>query len=351
MLDTATYTGHRLDQFVEDFAGCFRRRDQARWLRHYLQGLLCRGGRKNVEGLIRDSALGPEPGAADPVQALQNFVNQSPWDERRLWQRLRARIAPRLVQADAALVVSEFGFVKQGQQSVGVQRQFWGRLGRKVNCQLAVAVTLVSSAGACPLALRLYLPRNWSGDEQRLLLTGVPEEHRPPRNRSTIALELLDELHREGLTQRPIVIAPAYGAAPEFRQALQARRWSYLAGVPTDFPIQAPVVRARSWQRVRTASAWTAAGPAEDVVGLFADRLENPPVLAVGNLPEAWSPDEVADVWAHVRTADDLQEHLGEELGLTHFEGRSWRGFHHHACLVALAHAYQLLERQDRSAG
>ncbi len=187
----------RLDDYTTRFRDDFRRRDQARWAAVYLQGLLQEGGRKTIGGLARRVILPPDLSVDDAAQALQNFVNQSPWDEHKVWRRCRAFLAGRLAEPDGVFVLDDLAFVKQGRCSVGVQRQYSSALGRKTNCQIAVAVHHAGPAGCRPLSLRLYLPRGWLLHAQRLDSAGVPRERRDGRSKTAIALELLDERGRK----------------------------------------------------------------------------------------------------------------------------------------------------------
>jgi SRSO17 transposase len=274
----------RLAEYVGQFRAAFRRRDQLRWAGVYLQGLLLGGKRSNAEGLAARVVLPPELTVEDVAQALQNFVNQSPWDEEGVWRRYRALLAPRLAGPDGVFVVEDVTFPKQGQRSVGVHRQFSRSAGRKINCQIAVALSYVSAAGDCPLALRLYLPRVWVADPARLDAAGVPPPHRRGADRGRIALDLLDAVRAEGWSGRAVVAWGGQGASREFRDGLEAR-------------------------------------------GLTAVEGEAAAGLAV---------------------AIERQCHtLKEGLGLDHFEGRSWRGFHHHACLVMLAYGLRVWERDS----
>jgi SRSO17 transposase len=278
--------------FLERCRGAFRRRDQFRWAALYLEGLLRPGGRKTVEQIAR-TATGTTAANSDAAQALQHFLNQSPWDEERLLHHAREMLAPRRT-AEGLLVVVELAFPKQGRHSVGVQRQYSSALGRKANCQVAVALlhagaqavdplppALSSGAPCFPLALRLYLPRGWQQDPERLDAAGVPVDSRGPLTRSALARELLD------------------AAGPQ----------------PTE-------------HRLTSLTGWAAG---EDLEGVAKER-------GLSYLPEA--PAEVA---AAVRAGVARLQ----DLGLDHFEGRSWRGFHHHACLVLLAHAYRLLHPDE----
>ena len=134
----------------------------------------------------------------DAAQALQNFVNQSPWDEQIVWRRYRTLLAERVAEPDGVFVVNDLTFIKQGRHSVGVQRQYSSALGRKTNCQIAVALHHVGAAGGCPLGLRLYLPRAWLQQPQRLDAVGVAPENRLAGGKGAIALDLLDEARKDG---------------------------------------------------------------------------------------------------------------------------------------------------------
>ncbi|MBY0525448.1 MAG: IS701 family transposase [Gemmataceae bacterium] len=377
--------GSDLDAYAETFAGCFRRRDQARWARYYIQWLLSHGQCKNVETLARELVLDGDLAVGDPVQAMQNFVNQSPWDERLLWRRLRSLLAPTFDPSDGVLVIDDVYFPKQGLQSAGVQRQHCSRLGRKLNCQLAVGLFHVGAEGACPLALRLYLPRGWARDSERLQAAGVPVEQQAFRSRGEIALDLLDEVRAVGIGARDVVAAAGLGGSPELRLGLARRGLRFLAGVTADFLVDptpsAPPAAPRMGMPLPTASlvpasflarrlglarkdgsaistngevAWlpirTPAPSAEELnlredLRLLVDT-RGTASYAVGSGNVRSREEEVAVLWRTRLIVEDLQARLANELGLTHFEGRSWRGFHHHACLVALAYGFLFLEGQ-----
>jgi SRSO17 transposase len=277
MPDTAWL--ERLEDLAALFRPAFRRREQARWAAVYLQGLLLPGVRKTVGEMARSVSLPPDLAAEDAAQALQHFVAHSPWDEGRVWRRLRGLLAER---GGGALVLDDLAVAKQGRHSVGVQRQFSGALGRKTNCQAAVAAYAVGPLGAAPVALRLYLPRNWAGDEARLVGAGVPEEHRYFRGKNELALDVVEELRREGWPLSAAVLNGTLAAGAHLPEALRRRGLD---------------------------------------VTVEGDSTPPPALLE----------------------ARRARQRLLEELGLDHFEGRSWRGFHHHACLAAVAFAFRLL--------
>ena len=273
----------QLAEYLLPFRAAFGRRDRLPWAAVYLHGLLAAAGRKTVGRLARGADLPPNLDVEDVTQALQNFVNQSSWDERLVWRRHRELIAERLADADGLLLIEEVAFVKQGRHSVGVQRQYSSILGGKLNCQVAVALSHAGPEGVYPLALRLYLPRGWLQDPARLDAAGVPAEQRRPQSRGTVALELLEELRAEGWPMRPVVVGPSLATDVLLREALNDSSSSAL--------------------------------PAHQQIWQERGRRQ--------------------------------QQTLFVELGLDNFEGRSWRGFHHHACLVMLACGFRALKWEE----
>jgi SRSO17 transposase len=270
----------RVAAYANLFREEFRRRDRARWAGIYLQGLLQGRGRKTIEALARGIHVPDEMAVQDLAQALQNFVNQSPWDEGRVWRRYRAILAPWMTDPEGVFVIEDITFPKHGRHSVGVQRQFSCALGKKMNCQIAVSVHYVSTRGYCPLALRLYLPKAWLRDTARLDTADVPQRFREYRTKGQIARGLLDEIRVEGWPARCIIGGRSYGSCPDFLAGLGEHRLAYLVEIP------------------------------------------------------------------EIRDAVDRGCHLLQaKLGLNQFEGRSWRGFHHHACLVMLGYGFLLAQQ------
>src|SRR5256885_1382188 len=190
----------RLEAYADRFRLHFNHPRQALWGGVYLRGLIQEGERKSIEPLSRRVSLPTELAAvADPEQALQQFVNQSSWDETAVAREYRATMAEALADADGVFVVDDTTFPKAGQHSVGVQRQHCGALGKKANCQCAVSLHYVAPKGHYPLAMRLYLPESWLGDPARLDPAGVPGAERRPLSKGPIALERLDR----GRAQEP----------------------------------------------------------------------------------------------------------------------------------------------------
>src|SRR6184192_3025080 len=164
----------RLRDYATLFADDFPQAKPARWAGVYLQGLLLDGERKSIEPLSRRVRLPQDLPSKDPEQALQQFVNQSPWDEHQVLRRYRTRMAETFASPEGIFVIDDVSFPKQGRHSVGVQRPYCGALGKKANCQVAPSVHYVAPRGHYPLDLRLYLPDSWLSDAARLDRAGVP---------------------------------------------------------------------------------------------------------------------------------------------------------------------------------
>ncbi len=395
----------RLRDYARLFAEDFPQAKPARWAGVYLQGLLLDGERKSIEPLSRRITLPQGLASKDPEQALQQFVNQSPWDEQAVLRRYRARMAETFASPQGVFVIDDTSFPKQGQQSVGVQRQYCGALGKRANCQVAVSVHYVSPHGHYPLDLRLYLPDRWLTDPARLDKAGVPAEQRRPLTKPEIALELLDRVRAEGLPGWAIVADAGYGVSPTFRDGVAARGLVYMAGVTGDFVVfpkqprwvvspanprgrpptrrylaadnpppmalqeLAKQVRLRkvTWRegtkgKLSARFAWLRVWPGQDwqhgscadagpVWLLIEEQADGQFKFAFSNLPPGTSCQKAVRLWKSRWPVEQGYQQMKEELGLDHFEGRSWRGFHHHACLVMLAYGFLALEYQRMAAG
>jgi SRSO17 transposase len=389
----------RLREYAAQFADDFPQSKPAAWAGVYLEGLLLDGERKSVEPLSRRVALPEGLASKDPEQALQQFVNQSPWDEQAVLSRYRATLARSLAGPAGVFLIDDVSFPKQGSHSVGVQRQYCGALGKKANCQVAVSVHYVSPKGHFPLDLRLYLPESWLADADRLDKTGVPESERRPLTKPAIALELLDRVRAEGLPGSVVVADAGYGVSRELRDGLATRHLSYVVGVTSDlvvFPDRPtwvaprPAANGRPQTRHRLADgcpppvsvgelagrlkrrkvtwregtkgklaarfAWVRVWPGHDwregkcagadpVWLLIEEQADGTIKYALSNLPAETSCRKAVGLWKSRWPVEQGYQQLKEELGLDHFEGRSWRGFHHHAAMTFLAYGFLLLEK------
>jgi SRSO17 transposase len=379
----------------EMFDGALVRSEQRRWSGVYLRGLMLDGRRKSIEPMAARLADGDE-------QGLQQFVNQSPWDERvvraNLARRMCAEIEPE------AWVIDDTGFVKKGRFSVGVGRQYSGTLGRVDNCQVGVSINAATDQASCPLNWRIFLPEAWDDDAERRAKAHVPDDvvH---REKWRLALDMLDELKGWGLVP-PLVSSDAgYGEITEFRQGLDDRGIPYVVQVKkttSAFPEHVtrqrpdyggvrrpPTARYRATpcslkelvlaagKRAARGVTWRegSRGPMHSRFVALRVKPANRQLIAAAHaedreLDVRWllaewpsGADAPTDYWLSSLPADtDLKtlvrlaklrwriEHdyreLKHGLGLDHFEGRSYRGWHHHVTLVSVAHAFLTLERQ-----
>src|SRR6476661_8513155 len=376
-----------LERWLEPFVAGLRRQAQRRWASFYLKGLILPGERKSVEPMAARVA------PAD-TQQLHHFVSTSPWATAPLEDEL-VKAADRLVGGpDAALVVDDTALVKQGRHSVGVKRQYCGQLGKKANCQSLVSLTLARAEVPVGVGLRLFLPEDWGADAARRAAAGVPEAvaYRP---KWKIALDEIDRVLASGARFGAVLADAEYGKAAEFRAGLDERRLAYAVGIlptqklypadvtlslperkPTGRPRKHPVpsaasvgaaelvgsrpaaFRTVSWRtgtkgplqaefaalRVRVADGPVAAGgqhlPGEEAWLVGEHRASGERKYYLSNLP-AETPLEVLAALIKARwVCEQLHQQLKDELGLDHFEGRSWRGLHHHALLCLLAFAF-----------
>jgi len=390
----------RLGSYAALFRDDFNRPRQAQYSGVYLQGLILDGDRKSIEPLSRKVTLPAGLVVADLDQALQQFVGQSTWDEQAVWGRYRSVMAERFASPAGIFVIDDTSFPKQGKHSVGVQRQYCGAQGKRANCQVAPSVHYVGPKGHYPLAMRLYLPEVWLDDSRRLEKAGVPEEHRRAMTKGRIALELLDLVRSEGLPGRVVVADAGYGVSGPFREGLAQRGLQYIVGVTDEMvvfereptwvapgpgrsgrprsrhrlaegsprPVSLKDLAARTplrkvtwregakgklsgrfaWLRVWPGSGWATgdcagAGP---LWLLIEEQADGKIKYALSNLPEATRRVRAVRLWKSRWPVEQGYQQMKEELGLDHHEGRSWRGFHHHACLVMLAFGFLALERE-----
>jgi len=394
----------RLEGFADDILESLPRKDQRARGACYLRGLMLDGRRKSIEPMTQ--RLGGEV----HYQALHHFVAASPWDWRPVRRRLAERLVDAL--DPVAWAVDDTGFPKDGTHSVGVQRQYSGTLGKTANCQLGVSVNAVTEHASCPIDWRLFVPERWdeAAMAERRAACRLPGSvrHRP---KWQLALDMLDELEGWGL-RPPVLVADAgYGEVGEFRQGLDDRQIPYVVQVKADtsaYPEQAQPTtapysgrgrRPRPRYRDKPASLKQLAlqaGPQAGVEliwrrgskGLQRSRFlalrvrpagvtprrqaaaraggvgwelpvrwllvewptdkPEPVKYWLSNLPEATPMVELVRLgklrW---RIEQDYRELKGA-LGLDHFEGRSFGGWHHHVTLVSVAHGFLTLERLRR---
>jgi len=381
----------RLMTFLEDLLAPLGRRERRHWARVYIQGLLMDGARKSIEPMA--SRI---PGA--DVQALRQFVGQSPWAVESV-QRQLARKVVDLLSDPEVWILDETSFPKAGEHSVGVARQYCGALGKVANCQVAVTLHWSSAEASCPLGWRLYLPRQWIEARERAQEVKLPEGL-PYRSQAELALELIDQMLSWEVPRLPVVADSAYGNSFDFREQLRQRELSYvMAGEPktvvwtedpnaVPVPPSAPTGRPRRYPplaslnppqdlptvaRQLSASAWKKVRWRAGSRGPQPSRFARLKVWAAHGWRAQAHPERVAEwlliewpegepeptkYWlaqlgpglpglrrlvrmAHARWRIEMDyRELKEELGLDHFEGRQWLGWYHHVTLVTMAYAF-----------
>jgi SRSO17 transposase len=402
--DLAPEVLDRLEDYAAVFRDDFPHKKQAVWSGVYLRGLLHDGERKSIEPLSARVTLPPGLDSKDPEQALQQFVNQSPWDDQTPARRYRQHLAKTFASPEGIFVFDDTSFPKQGKHSVGVQRQYCGALGKRANCQVAPSVHYVSPLGHYPLAMRLFLPESWVRDKARLDKAGVPEASRQSKAKGEIALELLDTVRSEGLPGWLALADAGYGVSEEFRTGLAARGLKYIVGVTDEMvvfteepkwelPDQAnrrdgtggrPRTRPRlaggaarpvslkelaaatrlrkvtwregtkgklsghfAWLRVWPGGGWATGecAGAEPIWLLIERQADGKLKYAFSDLPPETTRVRAVRLWETRWPVEQGYQQMKEELGLADFEGRSWRGFHHHVCLVMMAYGFLALEQ------
>lgn len=326
---------------------------------------------------------------------LHHFVTVSPWKKEQL-QAALARQAQQLVGGpDAVLIVDDTAFPKQGDCSVGVARQYCGVLGKVANCQVLVSLTLARNDIPVPLALRLFLPKEWTADPERCAAVGVPQEHRNFLTKKELALEEIDRVRLQGVRFKVVVADAGYGNSAEFRGALSTRGLTWAVGVPSTQKVYSTNVQLMTERRSKTgrllvpipdeqrksvaqilhalpphrwvSRTWRTGtkGPLRARFAVMRVRVADGGELHDGShLPgeEVWVVGErrssgerkyyltnhpakttkieiIRDIKARW-SCEQVHQQLKEELGLDHFEGRSWRGLHHHALLCMMAMTY-----------
>jgi SRSO17 transposase len=364
----------RLETFLEPFVRslcCCEQRSNAH---HYVSGLLSDLKSKDAESIayLFDRER----------QGLQKFIGQAPWDHKPLIGELARQVGQRLGEPDGVLVFDPSAFVKQGKKSVGVARQWCGRLGKVENCQVGVFLGYVSHTGHALVDSRLYLPKEWTRDRKRMNEAGVPREIRFA-TRHELALSMLDE-HGGLLPHRWVAGDDEMGRSSWFRQQLRQRGERYLLAVPSNTLVRdlaapepphsgqgrrrrTPFVRADVWRAalaeddwetidvrdgekgpLRTQVAWTLVqakteGKVSDVAeSLLAFREEQGDGsfkhdYLLSNEIARNPPVEMAWVYKAEHRIEECIKQGKSEAGLADYQVRTWEGWQHHVCLSLLA--------------
>jgi SRSO17 transposase len=367
----------RLSNFCRDMFLNLSRSDQKRWGEIYVRGLISVPGRKSIRGISHHVMGAP----AD--QGIQQFVNQSPWESEPVRHNLAELVNGRL--RPQAWVIEEVVLPKNGSSSVAVTRQYAPSARRVMNCQLGLGLFMVGGGAAIPVDWRLLMPPEWDTDLTRRARAHVPEGERH-RSRWQILLEMITEVGVDWqFDVPPIVLDARHDAdiAPLVR-GLDERGLSYVIrvapGAVVTYGHQAPITAGHfSVTFGRAAAGETSVNWREDLAGpgtrsrfimkslprataaepaswrnrtryLLAEWLpgkQRPAGLWLTNLHSPQMPHIIGLAHSQHRATAEMAR-LSQEFGLAHFEGRSFRGWHHHATLVSLAHAFVELQKMDR---
>lgn len=390
----------RFDRYMEHLAQGLGHSDRDAGLKGYCTGLMLPLSRKSVEPM----AARVEPMRASARhQSLHHFVAKAEWSDEEMLRRVCQWVVPKMDFSEGGWwIIDDTGFPKKGRHSVGVARQYCGMLGKQDNCQVAVSVSLACNQGSLPVAWRLYLPEDWAADPLRRRKSGVPEEVHFA-TKTQIALQQLRKLLAEGAPRHCVLADAGYGVDNAFRQALSDMDLLYMVGVTSAVVVwppgvdplppapysgtgRPPVMPRRtaarqpmsvkalarslpaqafqtiSWREgtnetlssrfaaVRVRHAGGNAGKARLrpqqwlLIEWPADQAE-PSKYCLSTLAENTPLNELVSA-AHQRwrIERDYQD-LKQDFGLSHYEGRGWRGFHHHASLCIAAYGFLMAER------
>jgi SRSO17 transposase len=390
------------EAYVEQLIDVIGHADRAEPLKDYCLGLMLPVERKSVEPL---AAVTAPARVSAKHQSLLHFVGQAAWSDAALLGRVREHVQPLIERHGAieAWIIDDTGFPKKGRHSVGVQRQYCGQLGKQENCQVAVSLSIANAAASLPIAYRLYLPEAWADDPERRAKTKVPDEI-AFQTKPQIALDQIRAAQAAGVTPGVVLADAGYGVDGAFRAGLTGLGLDYVVGVQAKLTVWRPAedplppepkgTRGRPPTRLRRS-------PEHSPVSAGALALELPPEAwhtvcwregtnadlssrftalwlrpASGDFrltePHAaqwllieWPEGEAepSKYWLATlppetpldrlvyaaklrwRIERDYQE-LKQELGLGHYEGRGWRGFHHHASLCIAAYGFLISQRE-----
>jgi SRSO17 transposase len=384
----------RFAKYVEGLAGAIGHADRTGPLRDYCTGLMLPGERKSVEPMAAKTA--PARTAAQH-QSLLHFVGIAPWSDAEVLAKVRELVLPAIEKPGPieAWIIDDTAFPKQGSHSVGVHHQYCGQLGKQANCQVAVSLSIANHSASLPVAYRLYLPKAWAEDGARRDKAGVPLDI-GFRTKPELALEQIRWACEAGLPRGVALMDVAYGNDSRLRAGMTALQLTYVAGVQPNtlmWPSGAGPKRRgkplnntgrrdepdlisakevalglpkRAWRTIRWregSADWLASRFARVRVGVGHNQLI-PELLLQEWLLIEWPHGEAEPTkyWLATLPADisfrrlvdfaklrwrierDYQE-LKQEVGLGHYEGRGWRGFHHHATLCIAAYGFLLSER------
>jgi SRSO17 transposase len=375
--------------------------DREEPLKAYCKGLLLPGERKSVEPMA--ARLAPN-NVRQMHQSLHHVVADSPWDDELMLSRVRQSVLPAMEKNGEieAWIIDDTGFAKKGTHSVGVARQYCGQLGKQDNCRIAVSLSIATATSSLPIAWTLYLPDIWAKDRQRRKQAGIPSDI-GFATKAQIALKQINKAVEDGIPTAPVLADAGYGNDSHFRATITKLGLTYMVGVqssttvwkPGEAPLEKkpwkgkgrPTTLLRrdknhqpvsvkqlalslspeawhnvSWRegsqdklrsrftavRIRPAhrDTWQSQPHPEEWLLIEWPQAEaEPNKYWLSTLPEHFSLKQLVYRAKHRWIIERDYQELKQELGLGHYEGRGWRGFHHHATLCIAAYGFLVAER------
>jgi len=383
-----------LERWLKPFLDLLGNKRRRRMCPVYVTGLIGPGDRKSIQPMAERTA----PGSYDQ---LHHFVSAGVWEPAAVETELLVQADKLVGGRDAVLVIDDTTILKKGKHSVGVAPQYCSTLGKIANCQTLVSLTLARGEVPVMASLRLFLPESWTLDRSRLKRAGVPVEYRKPRTKPEIALAEIDRVIAAGVRFGCVLADAGYGPYVQFRNGLTARKLTWAVGIPRqlrfypagvkmiwpvarrgpprqyslpDTPAAAAedMLAQATWQTIswRTGTKGklkarfaavrvrVADGPRRGIRGKTRQGVPGGQVWLVGehrtsgekkyylaNLPENTSLRTLAQTIKGRWICEQAHQQLKEELGLDHFEGRSWQGLHRHALMTMIAYAFLQFRR------
>jgi SRSO17 transposase len=401
-LPTGGDAASRFSRYVDGLTRVIGHANRAKPLRDYCTGLMMPCERKSVEPMAAITAPGR---TAAQHQSLLHFIGEGNWCDDRVLAKVREMVLPPIERHGpiAAWIIDDTGFPKKGRHSVGVARQYCGELGKQDNCQIAVTLSVANRHASLPVAYRLYLPKEWVTDRPRRRKAGVPKDI-IFKTKPTIALEQLRWACAAGLPRGVVLMDAGYGTDTDLRTSITALGLSYVAGIQPQTSVWAPGTGPRppkNWSgygrppkllrrdvkhqpiSVKNLAlglpthAWRKITWREGTAEPLSSRFARVRVRAAHR--DYWLPESRPEEWLLIEWPEDKEAptkywfstlpsdiafnqlvditklrwrierdylELKQELGLGHFEGRGWRGFHHHATLCIAAYGFLVSERE-----
>lgn len=401
LLSSSDGSESRFTAFVEALGAALGHADRVAPARRYCAGLLLPGERKSIEPM----AARVEPGRVQAAhQSLHHLIAKSDWSDAAVLSVVRSRVLPAIQQHGPiqAWIIDDTGFPKKGRHSVGVARQYCGQLGKQDNCQVAVSLSIANEHASLPVAYRLYLPQAWAEDADRRAKAGVPDEL-CFATKPQIALAQIRTAQVDGIAPGIVLADAGYGVDTDFRDGVTALGLTYVVGIQSSTslwppglaplpvkpwkgrgrpstrvgrsadhkPVSAKALAAAlpkgAWRRVTWRQGTNA--PLASRFAAVRVRPAHRDYKGATPRPEEWcliewpvGETEPTKFWLSTlptntsrttlvrnamlrwRIERDYQE-LKQEIGLGHYEGRGWRGFHHHATLCIAAYGFLVAER------